>query len=170
MGAIRAISLPKTSAGVLLFRRSGKNVEVLLGHPGGPFWKKKDHGGWTIPKGLIAFGEAPLGAAKREFEEETGYRPGGDFIALGHAKQPGGKTVHVWATEDDWNPEELKSNTFKMEWPPRSGKYQNFPELDRASWFQTEEARERILKGQSVFLDRLNEVLSASKSGDARAK
>jgi predicted NUDIX family NTP pyrophosphohydrolase len=170
MGAIRAISLPKTSAGVLLFRRSGKNVEVLLGHPGGPFWKKKDHGAWTIPKGLIAFGEAPLGAAKREFEEETGYRPGGDFIALGHAKQPGGKTVHIWATEDDWNPEELKSNTFKMEWPPRSRKYQTFPELDRASWFETETARERILRGQTVFLDRLNEVLSASNSGDAPAK
>ena len=79
------------------------------GVPGGPFWKKKDHGAWTIPKGLIAFGESPLDAAKREFEEETGYRPGGDFIALGHAKQPGGKTVHIWAVEDDWNPEELKS-------------------------------------------------------------
>ncbi|MFK4522922.1 putative NUDIX family NTP pyrophosphohydrolase [Bradyrhizobium japonicum] len=161
MAVVRATSLQKTSAGILLFRRSGKHVEVLLGHPGGPFWKKKDHGAWTIPKGLIAAGEAPFDAAKREFEEETGHRPGGHFIALGHAKQPGGKTVHVWAAEDDWNPEELKSNIFKMEWPPRSGKYQNFPELDRASWFETEAARERILKGQTAFLDRLRDVLSA---------
>ena len=160
MGTSRAVSLPKTSAGILLFRRNRGSVEVLLGHPGGPFWKKKDHGAWSIPKGLISFGEAPLDAAKREFEEETGYRPCGEFIALGDAKQPGGKTVHVWATEDDWNPDELKSNMFEMEWPPRSGKHQSFPELDRASWFETEEARERILKGQAVFLDRLQDVLS----------
>jgi predicted NUDIX family NTP pyrophosphohydrolase len=131
--------------------------------PGGPFRKKKDHGAWTIPKGLIAFGEAPLDAAKREFEEETGHRAGGDFIALGDAKQPSGKTVHVWAAEDDWNPDKLKSNMFQMEWPPRSGKYQNFPELDRASWFETEAARERILKGQAVFLDRLRDAFSKDR-------
>jgi predicted NUDIX family NTP pyrophosphohydrolase len=158
MGTSRAVSLPKTSAGILLFRRNLGSVEVLLGHPGGPF--KKDHGAWSIPKGLISFGEAPLDAATREFEEETGYRPYGEFTALGDAKQPGGKTVHVWAAEDDWNPDELKSNMFQMEWPPRSGKYQSFPELDRASWFETEVARERILKGQAVFLDRLHDVLS----------
>jgi predicted NUDIX family NTP pyrophosphohydrolase len=157
MGSSRAVSLPKTSAGILLFRRNRGSVEVLLGHPGGPFWKKKDHGAWSIPKGLISFGEAPLDAAKREFEEETGHRPRGEFTPLGKAKQPGGKTVHVWAAEDDWNPDELKSNMFEMEWPPYSDRLQSFPELDRAGWFDIAEAREKILKGQAVFLDRLVE-------------
>ena len=116
---------------------------------------KKDLGAWSIPKGLIADGEAPLVAAKREFAEETGHMPRGEFISLGDAKQPGGKIVHVWAVEEDWNPERLESNLFEMEWPPRSGKRQRFPELDRAAWFQIAEARERILKGQVVFLKRL---------------
>src|SRR6185295_5413536 len=105
------------SAGILLHRPGAHGTEVLLGHPGGPFWAKKDHGAWSIPKGLISFGEAPLDAGKREFEEETGYRPSGVFIPLGESKQPGGKTVHVWATEDDWNPASLQSNLF--EWNGR---------------------------------------------------
>src|ERR1700709_624126 len=159
MGRVRAISLPKTSAGILLFRRSGDGIEVLLGHPGGPFWKKKDTGAWTIPKGLIASGEEPLEAAKREFAEETGHTPRGEFVSLGDAKQPGGKTVHVWAAEDDWNAEQLKSNSFQMEWPPRSGRQQSFPELDRAAWFSMAEALDKILKGQLVFLIRLGEAL-----------
>lgn len=147
------------SAGILLFRRQDSHVEVLLGHPGGPFWKKKDMAAWSIPKGLIAIGETSLDAAKREFSEETGYMPYGRFIPLGDARQPGGKIVHVWAVEDDWNPEELKSNMFEMEWPPRSGKRQSFPEIDRAAWFALSAARERILKGQAVFLSRLAGVL-----------
>jgi predicted NUDIX family NTP pyrophosphohydrolase len=103
----------------------------------------------------------PLEAAKREFEEETGHRPIGTFISLGDTRQPGGKTVHVWATEDDWNPESLESNPFEMEWPPRSGKLRTFPELDRAAWFGIDEARRRIIKGQTVFLDRLLEARCA---------
>lgn len=159
---MRKTSSSKThSAGILLFRRAGSEIEVLLGHPGGPFWKKKDLGAWSIPKGLIAVGEPPFDAAKREFAEETGYVPRGKFIPLGDAKQPGGKTVHVWAVEGDWNSEELRSNIFEMEWPPRSGKRQSFPELDRAVWFDVISARERILKGQAVFLDRLMDAMSA---------
>ena len=127
----------------------------MLGHPGGPFWSRKDQGAWTIPKGLMEPGESPLSAAQREFAEETGYRPGGEAIPLGSAKQPGGKVVHVWAIEADWDPAELQSNTFEMEWPPRSGRRQSFPELDRASWFSVAEARLKILKGQAVFLDYL---------------
>lgn len=149
------------SAGILIFRRGASDVEVLLGHPGGPFWKKKDLAAWSIPKGLISVGEPPLDAAKREFTEETGYVPRGRFIPLGDARQPGGKIVHVWAVEDDWNSEELKSNMFEMEWPPRSGKRQFFPELDRAAWFALLAARERILKGQVVFLDRLIDAIKA---------
>jgi predicted NUDIX family NTP pyrophosphohydrolase len=103
------------SAGLLLFRRRDKHVQVLLGHPGGPFWIRKDQGAWTIPKGLIGPGESPLLAAQREFAEETGYRPGGEAIPLGSAKQPGGKVVHVWAIKEDWDPADLQSNTFKME-------------------------------------------------------
>jgi predicted NUDIX family NTP pyrophosphohydrolase len=107
---------------------------------------------------LVGLHEELLDAARREFKEETGYRPVGEFISLGAARQPGGKTVHVWAAEGDWNPDALTSNVFKMEWPPRSGKLQSFPELDRAAWFGFSEARERILKGQTVFLDRLRDA------------
>jgi predicted NUDIX family NTP pyrophosphohydrolase len=143
------------SAGLLLFRNSSGAIEVLLGHPGGPFWKNRDEGAWSIPKGLVAAGEEPLAAAKREFAEETGYRPRGRFIPLGEARQPGGKVVHVWAVEGDWDAAKLQSDSFEMEWPPRSGRLQRFPELDRAAWFSVPEARKRILKGQAVFLDRL---------------
>jgi predicted NUDIX family NTP pyrophosphohydrolase len=147
------------SAGLLLFRQGDKNVQVLLGHPGGPFWSRKDQGAWTIPKGVIGPSESPLSAAQREFAEETGYRPGGEAIPLGSAKQPGGKVVHVWAIEEDWDPANLQSNTFEMEWPPRSGRRQSFPEIDRASWFSVAEARLKILKGQAGFLDYLLETL-----------
>jgi len=153
----------KQSAGLLLYRkRHGQGVEVLLGHPGGPLWCNKDFGAWSIPKGLIPGSEKPLAAAQREFAEETGYNPCGEPLALGAAKQPGGKLVHVWAIEDDWNPDDLESNFFEMEWPPRSGRTQAFPELDRAAWFDLAEARVRILKGQAVFLDRLL-LLAAAK-------
>lgn len=145
----------KQSAGLLLFRQKSAGLEVLLGHPGGPFWRKKDQGAWSIPKGLIAPGEAPDVAAHREFAEETGHRPTGDPISLGTAKQPGGKLVHVWAMEGDWNPADLHSNTFELEWPPRSRRLQTFPEIDRAAWFGVAEARIRILKGQVTFIDRL---------------
>ena len=133
----------------------GRGIEVLLGHPGGPFWRNKDLGAWSIPKGLITDGEVPLAAAKREFAEETGHRPRGKARPLGEAKQPGGKIVHVWAVEGDWEAAGLKSNMFELEWPPRSGRRQKFPELDRAEWFRIEEAQTKILKGQTVFLDRL---------------
>jgi predicted NUDIX family NTP pyrophosphohydrolase len=158
----RAVSLPKASAGILLFRLNRGDLEVLLGHPGGPFWVKKDHGAWSIPKGLISFGEAPLDAAKREFEEETGHCPAGVFVPLGEARQPGGKSVHVWAAEDDWNPESLESNLFEMEWPPRSGKLRTFPELDRAAWFGIDEARRRIKARQFSWTGCSKRVLSAT--------
>ena len=151
------------SAGLLLFRQRDKKVQVLLAHPGGPFWSRKDQGVWTIPKGLIGPSESLLSAAQREFAEETGYRPGGEAIPLGSAKQPGGKVVHVWAIEEDWDPVDLRSNTFEMEWPPRSGRRQSFPELDRASWFGVAEARLKILKGQAAFLDHLLETLGRAE-------
>ena len=153
------------SAGLLLFRRREGSVQVLLGHPGGPFWRSKDQGAWSIPKGLISPDEAPLSAARREFVEETGYRPHGRAIQLGAARQPGGKVVHVWAVEDDWDPAKLESNTFELEWPPRSGRRQTFPEIDRADWFSIPVARRKILTGQAVFLDRLAEELCRADDG-----
>jgi predicted NUDIX family NTP pyrophosphohydrolase len=151
------------SAGLLLFRRGDGEPEVLLGHPGGPFWKKKDHGAWSIPKGLIVPGETPLAAAKREFAEETGHHPSGEAIPLGEARQPGGKIVHIWAVQDDWDTALLQSNMFEMEWPPRSGRRQSFPEIDRAAWFKVADARLKILKGQAVFIDRLLEALGRTE-------
>jgi predicted NUDIX family NTP pyrophosphohydrolase len=151
---------PKTdSAGLLLFRLTAGGIQLLLGHPGGPFWKRKDHGAWSIPKGLIQPGEQALAAARREFAEETGYHPSGECISLGQAKQPGGKLVDIWALEGDWDTSQLRSNTFEMEWPPRSGKWQTFPEIDRAAWFNLADARQKILKGQAVFIDRLLDAL-----------
>ena len=152
-------SAKNQSAGLLLFRNADADRQVLLGHPGGPFWSKKDLGAWTIPKGLIGPGESPLAAAKREFAEETGHYPNGELVSLGRAKQPGGKIVHVWAVREDWEVDQPRSNTFEMEWPPKSGRRQTFPELDRASWFQISDARKKILKGQAVFIDRLVEAL-----------
>ena len=147
----------------MLFRQRDKKVQVLLAHPGGPFWSRKDQGVWTIPKGLIGPSESLLSAAQREFAEETGYRPGGEAIPLGSAKQPGGKVVHVWAIEGDWDPVDLQSNTFEMEWPPGTGRLQSFPEIDRASWFGIAEARLKILKGQAAFLDHLLETLGRAE-------
>ncbi len=147
--------MSKKSAGLLLFREKPGNLEVLLVHPGGPFWAKKDDGAWSIPKGEFADGEDPLAAARREFEEELGVAVDGELIPLDAVKQPGGKVVHAWAVRGDFNPSELKSNTFSMEWPPRSGRQREFPEVDRAEWFDVETARTKILKGQAAFLDQL---------------
>jgi predicted NUDIX family NTP pyrophosphohydrolase len=153
------------SAGLLLFRRGGGDVEVLLGHPGGPFWRRKDEGAWSIPKGLIGAAEDALSAARREFFEETGHQPEGGFIALGEARQPGGKVVRAWAVEGDWDPDDLHSNTFEMEWPPRSGRSQFFPEIDRAAWFGVAPARLKILTGQVIFIDRLLEAVGVVGGG-----
>jgi len=138
-----------------MFRRRNDGIQVFLVHPGGPFWKKKDEGVWSIPKGEYTKDEEPLDAAKREFEEETGFKPAGEFIELGSIKQPSGKVITVWAFEGDCSPEEIRSNTFTMEWPPKSGRQQEFPEVDRADWFTLGAARHRILKGQTEVLDRL---------------
>jgi predicted NUDIX family NTP pyrophosphohydrolase len=153
--------MPKRSAGLLMYRRRNDLVEVLLAHPGGPFWAKKDLGAWSVPKGEFDSEEDPLQAAKREFAEETGLVPEGDFVALGEVKQAGGKTVTAWAMEGDGDASNLKSNMFSMEWPPRSGRMAEFPEVDRWEWFSLEEAQERILAGQRVFLERLVERLGA---------
>jgi predicted NUDIX family NTP pyrophosphohydrolase len=148
----------KRSAGLLLFREADGRREVLLVHPGGPFWAKKDAGAWSIPKGEIGEGEDPLTGARREFEEETGVRPVGEALALEPRRQPGGKLVYAWAMRGDLDPAAVKSTTFSMEWPPRSGRRQEFPEIDRAAWFTLEEARTKILKGQVPFLDDLERV------------
>jgi predicted NUDIX family NTP pyrophosphohydrolase len=162
-GEMRALgptfkAMTRVSAGLLLFRRRG-GLEVLLAHPGGPYWQNKDEGAWTVPKGEIEAGEDELAAARREFAEETGYLPQGGVLSLGSARQPGGKLVHVWALADDWDPAQLRSNTFSMEWPPKSGRSHVFPEIDRAGWFALDEARRKILEGQVVFLDRLKAAL-----------
>src|SRR4051812_13731315 len=147
--------MAKDTAGILMFRRTGSEPELLLAHPGGPFWAKKDDGAWTIPKGMCDVGEEPLAAAIREFHEETGFTAEGPFIPLGAFKQPGGKTVHAWAVEGDCDPARLVSNSFTMPWPPRSGKQAQFPEIDRAGWFREDEARRKILKGQAPLIDAL---------------
>ena len=138
-----------------MFRRRDSNLQVFLVHPGGPFWKKRDAGAWSIPKGEYQEGEDPLEAAKREFEEETGFKAQGEFITLGQTKQSGGKVISAWAFEGDCSRTEVRSNTFSMEWPPNSGHKNEFPEVDRADWFELSEARTYILKGQLVFLHRL---------------
>jgi len=147
--------MSKRSAGLLMYRRRAVGIEVFLVHPGGPFWAKKDLGVWSIPKGEYSEDEPPLAAAKREFEEETGFAAAGDFIELGELKQSGGKIVTAWAVEGDCDPTRLRSNTLMMEWPPRSGRKVEFPEVDRASWFSIDDARERMLIGQRSFLERL---------------
>jgi predicted NUDIX family NTP pyrophosphohydrolase len=147
--------MPQRSAGILLFRRSDAGVEVLLVHPGGPFWAKKDEGAWSIPKGLIDEGEDALVAAKREFVEETGGSASGETIALGDFKQPGGKIVTAFAVEGDFDLAGFLSTNFTMEWPPRSGRQAEFPEADRVGWFEIEEARRKVLKGQAAMLDAL---------------
>jgi predicted NUDIX family NTP pyrophosphohydrolase len=150
----------KMSAGILLYRRRG-GLEVFLAHPGGPFWAKKDLGAWSLPKGEFEEGEAPLAAAIREFTEETGFPIAGDFHQLTPIRQRSGKTIHAWAVEGDCDPEALRSNTFSMEWPPKSGRHQEFPEVDRAAWFDLAEARRRILPAQADFLDQLVRILGS---------
>ena len=145
----------KTSAGILLHRGRGKTLEVFLIHPGGPFWAKKNLGAWSVPKGEIEEGEEPLAAALREFEEETGFTIEGEPRPLAPIRQAGGKTVLCWAVEGDVDPAQLRSNTFELEWPPKSGRRQQFPEADRAAWFSIAEARERINKAQAALLDQL---------------
>jgi predicted NUDIX family NTP pyrophosphohydrolase len=147
------------SAGILLFRRKAK-LEVLLVHPGGPFWAKKNEGSWSVPKGEYAAGEDPAAAAEREFFEETGQRIAGEMIPLGKIRQKSGKEVTAWAVEGDIDCDSIASNTFEMEWPPRSGKMKSFPEVDRAGWFDLSEARGKINEKQAAFLDTLEDILS----------
>jgi predicted NUDIX family NTP pyrophosphohydrolase len=140
---------------VLLYRRTGDGVEVLIGHMGGPFWAKKDAGGWSIPKGEYGDGEEPFAVALREFEEELGSPcPATDFLELGEVRT-GGKVLTIWAAEGDLDATACVSNTFELEWPPRSGRIQEFPEIDRAAWVDLATAREKLVKGQLAFLDRL---------------
>jgi predicted NUDIX family NTP pyrophosphohydrolase len=152
--------MSKKSAGLLLYREASGRLEVLLCHPGGPFWAKRDDGAWSIPKGELKDGEDPLSAAKREFTEETGFTPTcGEILPLEPIRQPGGKLVYAWAVRCDLDPSSLKSNTFQLEWPPKSGRYQEFPEVDRAAWLGIEEAGHKMLKGQLPFLAELQRKL-----------
>jgi len=152
--------VPARSAGLLVWRRRDGALEVLLAHPGGPFWSRKDDGAWTIPKGEIEPGEEPLAVALREFREELGVDPPpiDRAIELGEVRQSGGKVVAAWAVEGDVDVTEIESNTFEMEWPPRSGATRSFPEVDRAGWFPAHEARMKLLSGQRALLDRLEEA------------
>jgi predicted NUDIX family NTP pyrophosphohydrolase len=154
--------MPRTSAGILLHRAGAAGREVLIGHMGGPFWAKKDAGAWSIPKGQIEEGEEPRACAVRELEEELGAAPEIDpeqLIELGSIKQRAGKVVEAWAAEAEFDPTTLASNTFSMEWPPRSGSQKDFPEVDRAEWFDPATARQKILPAQAELLDRLLERL-----------
>lgn len=151
--------MSKKSAGLLMYRIKKTGTEVLLVHPGGPFWKNKDSGAWSIPKGEYQEGQDPLEIARREFMEETGFGIEGEFIELGEVKQKGGKIVRIWAVEGDLDASLSKSNTFALEWPPKSGIIMEFPEVDHAKWFSPEVARKKILSSQAVFLDRLSAIL-----------
>jgi predicted NUDIX family NTP pyrophosphohydrolase len=151
--------MPPISAGLLMYRITTGKPEVLLVHPGGSIWQKKDDGAWSIPKGEIIEGEDLLDAATREFEEETGHKPSGQFIQLNPVKQKSGKIVHAWAVEGDLDPAAIKSNTFTMEWPPRSGKRAEFPEVDRAEFFDLETARKKINRAQVAFVNELENLL-----------
>ena len=147
--------MPHRSAGILLYRRRRGGVEVLLVHPGGPFWARKDDGAWSIPKGGYEPGEDPLAAAKREFAEETGAQLHGEAVTLGSFRQSAAKIVDVWAVEGEFDPAGLVSNTFAMEWPPRSGRMCEIPEVDRAEWFTPEVATRKILRGQRPIIEAL---------------
>jgi predicted NUDIX family NTP pyrophosphohydrolase len=150
----------KKSAGLLMYRRiAGGDIEVLLAHPGGPFWKSKDAGAWSIPKGEYEEPEEPMKAALREWTEETGFEALPPFLPLGEIRQKNGKHVTAWAFEGSCHPSQLVSNTFEMEWPPKSGRMQSFPEIDRVQWFGLEEARERINPAQAAFVERLAKLL-----------
>jgi predicted NUDIX family NTP pyrophosphohydrolase len=146
----------RTSAGILLWRRADGGPQVLIGHMGGPFWAKKDDGAWSIPKGEYEPGEDPFAVALREFEEELGTAvPASDFVPLGELRTTSSKVLTVWAAEGDLDASATASNTFELEWPPRSGRFQEFPEIDRAAWFAIDVARTKLVKGQVGFLDRL---------------
>ena len=145
----------RKSAGILMYRMMQGNLEVFLVHPGGPFWKGKESGAWSIPKGEFSDDEEALAAAKREFREETGTTVSGEFIELKTIRQKGGKLVYAWAVEGDLDAGQIVSNTFRQEWPYKSGKWQNFPEVDKAAWFEVETAREKINPGQTGLLDDL---------------
>jgi predicted NUDIX family NTP pyrophosphohydrolase len=151
--------MAKESAGIVLYRYRDSKLEIFLVHPGGPFWKNKDSGAWSIPKGEFDAREDPLQAARREFHEETGCSVDGSFIDLGPVRQAGGKIVHAWAVEGDCEAESISSNSFTIEWPPRSRQRKEFPEVDRAGWFSLQLAREKILKGQLMLLDKLQRML-----------
>jgi predicted NUDIX family NTP pyrophosphohydrolase len=147
------------SAGIILYRFIESELQVMLVHPGGPFWAKKDDGAWSIPKGIYQEDEDPLDAAKREFREETGDEVDGAFVDLGEVKQPSRKIVHAWALAHDFDISRIVSNTFNLEWPPKSGVIQQFPEVDKGQWFEIHEARKKILAGQQAFLEKLMERL-----------
>ena len=147
------------SAGLLLFRRREGGLEVFLAHPGGPFWRGRDEGSWTIPKGVLDPGEDPLAAARREFEEETGTRLDGPFLPLGSVRQKAGKVVHAWACEGDLDVTAVVSNVARTEWPPRSGRWITYPEVDRCAWFTPAEARARINAAQAELIERLEAAL-----------
>src|SRR5580765_3363007 len=149
----------KKSAGILAYRKRAAEEQVFLMHPGGPFWKKKDSGAWSIPKGEVADNESDEAAARREFEEETGFAITGQLIPLQPIKQKNGKIVTAWALEQDLDADKIKSNLFEMEWPPKSGKYQQFPEMDRAEWFSVITAKEKIIPAQTALIDELEEKL-----------
>jgi len=155
------LSRPR-SAGILLYRRT-PGLEVLLVHPGGPFWAHRDLGAWSIPKGLCEPGEEPLQAGRREFEEETGFSVAGDFLDLGEVRQPSGKIVHVWALAGDLDATRIHSNTFPLEWPRGSGRVVQTPEVDRGQWFDLETARSRLHPGQVPFLERLRRHLEGDR-------
>ncbi len=158
--AYEAQALSAQSAGLLMYRQRDGKLEVLLVHPGGPFWQKRDDGVWSIPKGELAEGEAGIDVARREFQEELGVpAPDGEVTALGAVRQTGGKVVHAWAVPGDLDVERTTSNTFELEWPPRSGRMQQFPEVDRAAWFDVDTARRKVLPAQRAFIDRLGEHL-----------
>lgn len=154
------------SAGMLLFRYKNSHLEVMLVHPGGPFWAKKDDGAWSIPKGLFEEGETPLEVAKRGFEEETGFDIDGEFIKLGELKQPSRKIVHAWALEKDLDVTKIESNTFELEWPRNSENVREYPEIDRGQWFSINQAKKKILKGQVGFIDAFIEKLKYSPTPD----
>jgi predicted NUDIX family NTP pyrophosphohydrolase len=147
-----------------MYRHKASGLEVFLVHPGGPFWTNKDLGSWSIPKGLLGPGEDPLAAARREFTEETGFPASGNFLALSPLEQPGGKVIHAWAFAGDGDPALVRSNTFEMEWPKNSGTMRQFSEIDRAAWFTLDVARQKILPGQSGFLDQLYALVGSSSA------
>lgn len=152
--------MTKESAGLLLFRERDGSIEVLLVHPGGPFWARRDEGAWSIAKGEIGSAERPVDVARREFTEELGAEPpDGEWVPLGTVRQAGGKIVHAWAARGELDPSRITSLPFELEWPPRSGRTQSFPEVDRAAWFGLDEARRKILAAQQALIDRLERKL-----------